>query len=564
MSRAAKKLRRTDLPVSLKGATEFHGDGVASPQWVVQTAKAHPQFFGDLLNQTNARKWGGRRRIPGNIALAFFAYVASRSTEMHPWWEMSGEDLWRECGFARKPKFSLVYENFVRLESHLDAFNDAAARMIQHARKHSGGLVGRDIHVDGTEAETNARLVHDCQPGEPCTRASDENHPEHWQHSREQNRRRITADAHTDRARDERQKASEEAPPENDEDAVLIGDATELVWDDNRKVRRLKVGKTGCWYRLLDPDAGPRAYTKDGKAARFWLGYYNLKAIDHYTGAPVAVHVSDASVQEYHAYPELFHKLCDNVGEAPRAIVGDKGFSVSSVFELNTSHGVASVFPYRKGGQESYRTDKLEYDRDGIPRCKGCFGPTKFVRFAAANPKPRLWFRCQAPDTPECHKEQSIYCEHDWRYLLPLWRTTEAYAALRASHDKYERVHIHWRQRYKVAGDNFGNRPKRRGRACQQLRADAALCIEWLRILHREGWLGSARRNSELPVADSGITNGLTKRLARRLAEGLDAPYTRELLLKLGYRPPLDGTGPPGLAAPPGPEPPPGTAPAPA
>lgn len=91
MAKRAKKLRRTDLPVSLKGATEFHGDEIASPYWVVQTAKTHPQFFGDLLKQTNARKRGGRRRIPGNIALAFLAYVASRSTEMHPWWEMSGE-----------------------------------------------------------------------------------------------------------------------------------------------------------------------------------------------------------------------------------------------------------------------------------------------------------------------------------------------------------------------------------------------------------------------------------------------------------------------------------------
>lgn len=467
---------------------------------------------------------------------------------------MSGEDLWRECGFARKPKFSLVYENFVRLESHIDAFNDAAARMIQHARKHSGGLVGRDVHVDGTEAETNARLVHDCQPGEPCTRATDPSHPEHRQHAREQHRRRITADAHSDRARDERQKAAELPPPEDDE-VLLIGDASELVWDDQRQVRRLRVGKTGCWYRLLDPDAGARAYTKDGKAARFWRGYYNLKAIDHYTGAPVAIHVTSASVQEYHAYPELFEKLCDNVGEAPRAVVGDKGFAVSSVYELDTSHGVASVFPYRNGGQEHYRSDHLEYDRDGVPRCKGCFGPTNFVRFSAANPKPRLWFRCQAPSTPACEKEQSIYCERDWRYLLPLWRTTEAYHALRASHDKYERVHVHWRQRYKVAGDDFGSRPKRRGRACQQLRADAALCIEWLRILHREGWLGSARRNTETATADDG-TNGLGKRPARRLAEGLDRPYSRELLIKLGWKAPLDGAGPPG------PEPPPDPAPA--
>ena len=66
--------------------------------------------------------------------------------------------------------------------------------------------------------------------------------------------------------------------------------------------------------------------------------------------------------------------------------------------------------------------------------------------------------------------------------LLPLWRTDPDYLALRNSHDRYERVHHHWRVRWRSGADDHSLRPKRRGRDCQQLRASAALLIEWLMI----------------------------------------------------------------------------------
>jgi len=130
--------------------------------------------------------------------------------------------------------------------------------------------------------------------------------------------------------------------------------------------------------------------------------------------------------------------------------------------------------------------------RHGIVRCKTCGGPTEFVSFARSAGKgrtPRLYVTCAMP-TEECQGRQPIGCAENWRMLLPLWRTDATYLALRHSGKRYERVHLHWRQRYRVASDDHNLRPKRKGLACQQLRANAALLLEWLQICWREGAQG--------------------------------------------------------------------------
>ncbi|HEU4977652.1 MAG TPA: hypothetical protein VFT42_02030 [Solirubrobacteraceae bacterium] len=103
--------------------------------------------------------------------------------------------------------------------------------------------------------------------------------------------------------------------------------------------------------------------------------------------------------------------------------------------------------------------------------------------------------------------------------------------ALSDARSRYERVHHHWRQRYRVGADDHMLRPKRRGIACQQLRANAALVIEWLQILHREGWLASARLakrerdaiKARHVVAENWPSVIALLRNRRRL--GLDKPY---------------------------------------
>jgi hypothetical protein len=110
--------------------------------------------------------------------------------------------------------------------------------------------------------------------------------------------------------------------------------------------------------------------------------------------------------------------------------------------------------------------------------------------------------------------------------LIPLWRTDAIYHELEQSHQNYERVHHHWRDRYLVAGDTLANRPKRRGRGWQELRAQAALVAEWLMIAFREGWLGSARRNKKSPANMSKVGEKGAKGLKRfRAYAGLRKPY---------------------------------------
>ena len=71
-----------------------------------------------------------------------------------------------------------------------------------------------------------------------------------------------------------------------------------------------------------------------------------------------------------------------------------------------------------------------------------------------------------------------------------------------------------------------------------RLRANVAVLVEWLRIGHREGWLGSARRNHRDPVRTFQQTG---ERIAARLADrrALAAAYGEAAQrLELGQRTP--------------------------
>jgi hypothetical protein len=114
---------------------------------------------------------------------------------------------------------------------------------------------------------------------------------------------------------------------------------------------------------------------------------------------------------------------------------------------------------------------------------------------------------------------------HLWRVLRTVPRT---HLALRHSHDRYERVHHHWRVRWRSGADDHSLRPKRRGRNCQQLRANAALLIEWLMICWRENWMPDSRPfgrpDPDLITEDDG-TDQLASLNRLRSHLGLDDRY---------------------------------------
>jgi hypothetical protein len=443
--------------------------------------------------------------------------------DIEPWWTETAEELWRECGFPARPSYGRTYQRFVELEDCIPDFLDVVAAIVKHARRHEP-MVGLHVHVDGTEAETHAALVHDCRPGEGCNRP---------------NRRRAGPQRpprrSTDEVSAERQRQAELPPPEDPSE--LPGRVRAL--DLQRKYVRVRV--KNCWYRCLDPTAGVRAYiSADGKRLqRFWLGFYNQKAIDHYTGAPLVVGVFSANRQEYDLFPELNEMLEHVLGRRPQTVTGDRGYSVKSVFWYLTSRGVSAVMPWRAGWITPIPLDRETHDRDGIPRCKHCGAETIFARFAA-KPYPRIWFRCTLGVTPSCRdgRQQSIACSRDPRLLIPLWKTDPIHQLLLRSHERYERVHGHWRQRYRVAGDTLEGRPKRRGIKWQQQRANAALMCEWLRICWRQGWLGSAARNRREPRRFRWQgERGVEALLARRQEALLDIPYGPNAA-RLGLGPP--------------------------
>lgn len=562
---------RTTLLEVLEGATEFSSEPEMNSRELVRLLKSQPQFWTVLRDGCAAAPAFGNRRLPGHWDLAYLAHVYSRTPDIEPWWRESAEELWLECGFTEKPSYHVTWENFTRLEHDEDPWLDAATGLITHADAQSGGKVSRDIVHDSTEAHTNARMVHDCDEHEECRY---ERLAEERERKREQERGRRpgdavravrqmraaerrsrrnrapgrtpngkseagirSADEPNQTAQGERQEKA--AKPFDFEDSALMGDAVDAQRDPHSGALRLRIN--GCWWRCLDPTAGARAYKKNGEVVKFWTGYLNGKWCSMTFGTPVAIKVASASEQEYNSYDEGLDRVIRALGgKRPRSVVGDKGLSISKVYERNTREGIFSVFHYRGTAESRREKDTEERDRHGIPRCAGCGGETNFVRFSpggTSNPNPRLWFKCKTPQ-PEtndvCGRVQSRYCGEEWpdrhragkdyRFLLPLWRNTELYMSLRDHNLNFERIHHHFRQRYNVGANDTVHRPKRRGIKWQQLRANAAVVIEWLLILWREGWLGSARRNKGAYITLDGA-GALAKLTRARQRHNLHLPY---------------------------------------
>lgn len=133
----------------------------------------------------------------------------------------------------------------------------------------------------------------------------------------------------------------------------------------------------------------------------------------------------------------------------------------------------------------------------------------------------RVWFKCKGPKKPGCYSTQTIFCDRDARYLVPLPRTEAAYAAMRVSHQSYESKHRALRIQYLVAPDSLAIRPKRIGKAWQQVRASAAMVIDWLRIFQMSGWRTGAATVAVAPQSPTALR--MVNKLAAKRAQQQDA-----------------------------------------
>lgn len=503
----------------------------------------------------------------GNWALLYLCYVNSRFVDVQPWYQRRMEDdepEWKLCGFAERPSYTTVYKRFRDLEVSADIFREAAAMLIQKARRR-GCRVGAWQHIDGTEADTHSAPSHDCQPHENCPtremwrkkklerrklnehngQANDEhkdqtddeaidqinNEPnnetnnddqaaissgaldeldaddldDHW-YNHGQPVLGCSTRVSADTAAAMRRKLAE--APSDDPDVTVVLDglttipANQLHHDEATGSVRFTAG--GHWWRSRDTTAGLRAYTNK-KRVKYWMGYICITIVDHFTWAPLAIHMIPANRQEFDAYPTALAQSAENLGNAlPKIIGADRGYSVEKVFRINSEMGIASAIPFRRNRMQPKDAPKAKpsdpYDEHGIPRCPGCKGGTDWVRFAVDKGTPTLWVRCAQPG-PTCPKgDFRVKCSTNWRRVLPIWRTHSSYLAVRRSHHAYESTHRALRSQFGVAPNELALRPKRKGIACQQLRAFAAMVIAWLRTIELWGF-GTAKRTLQAPVA---------------------------------------------------------------
>ena len=97
--------------------------------------------------------------------------------------------------------------------------------------------------------------------------------------------------------REERQDLNALDPDQADRrEADRTPQNVEFIRVGARTVKRMKIGE--CWFRTLDIDAGIRAYMGPRGAKRFWHGYYNQKAVCHFTGGVLFPGIYSACGQE--------------------------------------------------------------------------------------------------------------------------------------------------------------------------------------------------------------------------------------------------------------------------
>jgi hypothetical protein len=515
-------LTRKTVPSHLLELTCYSDDPtLASPHTLVAMIKGMPKIHQALQQAFEPTYKWGPERMSGDWVLAYLAFVISRFPDIEPWYQRVREDssFWRACGFGSPPSYRLAHLRFTEMEVGEAAFEEAAAQLIQMARR-KDQRVSAWLHIDACEAETHAAPQHDCTAFDSCPTAL----------KGRRNPRLMRVGTATAKAT---RQAIAASPSDDIEKPISVeGLRTipvgESVVDHDRGGRHFTSG--GHWWFTRDKEAGLRAYSRGDKVLKAWLGFLQIEVVDHFTHAPLTSRLIPADQQEYSAYEGVFERTVTNLGgHLPLLIAGDAEYSLSRVFQFNSDHGVGSVFPFRqKGGNGPKKREPTAlFDEHGIPKCRHCGGETQFVRFAVVKKKSRskggaeegqgrLWFRCRM-GSPACGGEQTILCSSSPCDLLPLWRTEEAYAAMRVSHQSYEHKHRDLRIQYLVAPDCLALRPKRPGMAWQQLRSSAAVFIEWLRVLQRAGW-GTAKAKVGAPTQTKG--GDMVERLLRLRAEG--------------------------------------------
>lgn len=159
---------RFQPPDQLPEATAFSRDEtVRGPLNVVELLKTQRWLYEELSAACDLSQNWGRPCEGGDWLLSMVAFVVSGQVDIQPWHDQTTPDLWRACGFTSKPPYSRVHRRLREMERCEQALLDGIGKLVQRARAHDP-RVGAHVHIDDTEDETHAALIHDCRRDERC------------------------------------------------------------------------------------------------------------------------------------------------------------------------------------------------------------------------------------------------------------------------------------------------------------------------------------------------------------------------------------------------------------
>lgn len=561
------------------GAGRFSDDGwLDDPRFILAVVQ-HTKVLRALRDaEASLTSKYGRPQLPGSYLHLYVAFCIDRDPDVESFYNRHAtSDIWQRCGFDPKnrPSLSTLYVRFAELaDQRIDrAIQDAIAGLIATARKHAPDI-GRHVHIDGTLTASHARLRHEC--ANPTVTANS-GFGCRGQHRHPLPRRMSASETH------DRHHAEDAAPFDDSEelggagagpgegsganagDAPTAGASTAPGPDarrsatkseglkqldaaglrrwgldpcDPRVTRKRWFERDGHLLSCRDGEAGVRTYAPRGGRGRTTIGMNHLVVTDHVTGGLLAFDVVPADQNEFTVAAGLMDQTRDMVGLHPQAMVADRGFHITSVFNALHDRQIAYVGPWRKAKHQRTREDVARaseglVDRHGVIRCRQCGGPTRAngANLGVTSSRDRTAIRVQCAIRPldECADTQTVLPDAAPRLIGPLNRTDEVYWQLRHAHSNFERGHAERLARYTVGGRDTASRTKRLGIAPQHVRLRYAQLLDWLRICLRYGWVKPPRgqrkiRRHAITWRETSGGHRLQAVLKARIDAGLEHP----------------------------------------
>lgn len=543
-------------------ATEYSDDeALCDPVEIVRLVKAFPEIddhvraaycldpvdeslCSELEGERKPAKKRGRPRVKGRFELLYLAFVASGDPAMESFWHRWRSSLlWDECGFVERPSYETMRNYFIAFEELKQrGFRDGAHILIRKAKKQDP-LIGTAVIIDETRFDSIAVLEHCCSDKAKCRAL--------W----EKQKKALGAEAKGRKGPPERLlrasdetyndwKAQELADPELAEGEIPESVVPASAADERYLYRKINEHD----YRARDHSAGLRKYAKIKARPEVWHGGLLQAQVCARYRTALDYQAFAADQMAYDHLPELYENAAEAIGERPLVASLDALYATKPVGEFFIRRGTQPIRPHSKSEsatREEMRCDA--FDEHQVIRCPTCGSETdQEPYFVFHNGQPVVRVRCRTPRAERCYKLQSVRCDVRWGWVGILDYEDKLVNQLREKHGQMEGYWDSQRRRYGLAGKDFTGKLKRFNVIpAQQLRAEAALLIEWLRLCLRHGFIGSwANRNQNTPVEVN--DHGRRAKIARaRAKRALQLPYGA-MAVRLGLcKPPPEPEPPP-------------------